>query len=187
MSAKAFAVGLVLAAIGCDNGPRRITAADIVPITPGTATGSVFAGDYIITGGLVEGCNCRLGSCATIHVLIGTALSVSQTDGTLEIATATSPGVCTGAADSDGKFRCNGEIVQPGDVEYTVASGRIQSANGQPSFLTETEETTATVQDAGIDCDIRGTATAHYSGPVAAALATGGRSARAIGSSPFGL
>lgn len=186
MRAKAFAVAAVLAAIGCDNGPRRITAADIVPIAPGSAVGSLFAGDYVITGGLVEGCNCRLGSCATVHVLIGTTITVAQTDGTLQLATSTSTGVCTGAVDSDGKFHCNGELVQPGDVEYTVASGRIQSANGQPTYLTETQELTATVQEAAIDCDIRGTATGQYAGP-AAAFAASGLPARAIGFSPFSL
>ncbi|HEY7374967.1 MAG TPA: hypothetical protein VIF57_22585 [Polyangia bacterium] len=187
MRATAFVLGAVLVAIGCDNGPRRITAADIVPIAPGTATGSLFAGEYVITSGLVEGCNCRLGNCATIRVLIGTTITVAQTDGTLQLATATSTGVCTGAVDGDGTFHCNGALVQPGDVEYTVASGRIQSANGQPTYLTETQELTATVQDAAIDCDIRGTATAQYSGPAAAAFAASGLSARAIGFSPFGL
>jgi hypothetical protein len=185
MRAMAFAVGAVLAAIGCDSSPRHITAADIVPIGPGSGTGSLFSGDYIITGGVLQGCSCRVGNCATVHVLIGAAITVSQTDGTLQLEISGSPGVCTGAVDSDGQYRCNGQVVDLGDVEYTLTTGRIQTANGQPTFLTQTSEATATIQAGAIDCDIKGTVTAQYSGPTAA-FAAGDLSARATGFSLFG-
>jgi hypothetical protein len=159
----------VVAAIGCgDTPPRRITAGDITPIPPGTAIGSVFAGNYTITAGRVQACYCRVGSCDSVRVTIGSTVTVVQTDGTLQIGTPTSPNACMGGIDADGNFHCNGAIDQPGDMEYGIASGQIQTANGQPTLINEMEELTATVQAILIDCDFRFTAIAEFAGPIAA-------------------
>src|SRR5262245_50050156 len=186
MRAKAFGIALILAGGGCDSDPppRRVTEADITPIPSGTATGSLFSGDYVITGGAIEACLCRFGSCGTLHIGVGGAITVVHTDGAFQLGSPNAlVAVCVGGVDSDGSFRCNGSLVQPDLVEYTVATGRIQAPNGQPTALTSTLETTHA--DPAYDCDLRATATAQYFGPPAAWEATG--PAAAFGFSLLGL
>jgi hypothetical protein len=158
-----------LAGSGCGSGARRITAADITQVPPGTATGALFSGDYVVTGGAIEGCTCRLGSCSTLHVNVGSITTAVETDGVLQFSSPTGGLGCTGGVDSDGSFRCNASKVQPGDVEYVVANGQFHVANGQPTSMTMIQEVTAAV--ANYDCDVRASMVAQYSGPAASPAA----------------
>lgn len=189
--AEALGALSMLVAIGCGGGdgsggppPRTITAADVTPIPPGTAIGALFAGDYVVTGGSVEACYCRIGSCGTVRVLVGTTLTLVETDGALQITTGSSSNPCAGGIDDDGSFTCNGQVVEAGDIQYAVASGKVLTANGQPVSLHDTEEVTAAIT--GFDCDFRGTLTAQYSGPPTTFAASKPPVAGAIGFSLLG-
>jgi len=162
----------LLALLGCDSGsgsdappPRRITASDVTTVPPGTAVGSYFAGDYSITSGQVEACSCRVGNCATIHVVVGTVLTVTQTDGMIQIGDPSSTEVCAGGVDSDGSFHCTGEVMQTDALTFVVASGQFEFANSAVSALHQTEEISATLPT--IDCDIRVYMSAQFIGPAA--------------------
>ena len=178
----------LLALVGCgDTSARRITADDITPIAPGTAVGSLFSGDYVITSGEIEGCNCRVSSCATVHVLVGNVLTVAQTDGTLQISQSTASLILSGGVDSDGSFRVNASVVQPGDVEFAVADGQFVFDSASVTSFRINQEVTAAVMGE-LDCDIKGWASAQYAGPPTAFAGTDrDAAARRPGSFAFGV
>jgi len=187
---RAWGLGALslLALVGCeDASARRITADDITTIGPGTAVGSLFSGDYVITSGAIEGCNCRVSSCATIHVLVGNVLTVAQTDGTLQISQLTSSLVLSGGVESDGSFRVNASVVQPGDVEFALADGQFVFDSTSVTSFRMNQEVTASVVGQ-LDCDIKGWASAQYAGPPTASAGTDrGAGARVPGSLAFGV
>ena len=119
---------LAFAVSGCGSDPRHVTADDIVSLPPGTAVGSLYAGDYISTSGRVEDCKCRLGSCSTFRFLPGVVVSFAQTDGTIMMSSATFPAPLTGAVDSDGSFRINAAIMGVGDLQYMLMDGQFLDA-----------------------------------------------------------
>jgi len=168
MRARILGAFSILTAIGCSSGnggppPRTITPADITPIPPGTALGSLFSGDYVLTGGSIEGCSCRIGNCGLVHVGVGNVLTIVETDGALQMTVSSNTITCAGGINSDGSYLCNSQLVQPGNVQYVVDHGQIYVANGQPVSLTDTDE--ASVVLPTLDCDFRATMTAQYAGP----------------------
>ena len=165
---------LALAAAGCDDSgapARKVTAADIVPLPPGTAVGSLYAGDYVTIRGRIAACNCRSGGCGTLRFLPGVVISVAQTDGTLAMTNVTSPVTYTGAVDGDGRFRLNGSIVEVGHVEFLLMDGQFVVSNGTPTAMTFTQE--GSIVNTPYDCDVRLTASAQYLGPSAIVLEQG--------------
>ena len=164
---------LAFAASGCDTGDpaRKVTAADIVPLPPGTAVGSLYAGNYVTTTGRIEACRCRSGGCATLKFLPGVGMSFAQTDGTLLMSNATSPVTYTGGVDSDGSFRLNGAAVLTGVMEYLLMDGQFAVANGAPTGMTFMQE--ASLVNPPYDCDLRLSGRTQFLGPSAAALEQG--------------
>jgi hypothetical protein len=172
----------LFALIGCGSDappPRTLTGSDITPIPPGTAIGSYFSGDYEITSGHVEACRCRVGNCATVHVLIGNVLRVTQTDGMIQISNPTATEVCSGGVDSDGSFRCNGEVMQSYAVEFAVATGQFVFSSGAASSFHQTEEVTLMLP--AVDCDIRGFMATQFIGGLPTALVEKSSAANANG------
>jgi hypothetical protein len=166
---------LAFAASGCGTGDpaRRVTAADIVPLPPGTAVGSLYAGDYVSTTGRIEACRCRSGGCATLRFLPGVAMSFAQTDGTLVMTSATSPVAFTGAVDGDGSFRINGSIADASVTEYLLMDGQFVVSNGALTGMTFTQE--VSVMNYPYDCDLRLSGRTRFLGPSAVALGPGNR------------
>ena len=165
---------VALAALGCGaDPPRTITADDVAPIPPGTAIGTLFSGEYVVTSQQVDDCRCRRGSCATLVVHIGDILTVVQTDGALQISYASTQDTVSGGIDADGTFRCAGSQNGVDAVSNGLVHGQFHAANAVPtraSYVTELTLTTPLV-----DCDLRGSSTAQFTAPTAALAAAGGR------------
>lgn len=172
MSVVAAAVVVAVAMAGCGDGPRTLTAADVMPIPPGTALGSTYSGDYVTVQGHIDACHCRSGLCSTLFVRIGEPITVTQTDGTLDFMTSASSALpAHGAIDADGAFRVNAMIEQPGNVQYDVASGRFHLANGVPSSFDLTQE--LTVVNGPYNCDLRASSNARFVGATGALVSSG--------------
>lgn len=75
-----MAVGGIVS-VGCgDDRLRTLSQSDVVGIPAGDATGSLFAGQYMLTRAWKGPCRCRAGSCATLNLGLGSA-TLMQTDG----------------------------------------------------------------------------------------------------------
>jgi hypothetical protein len=138
---------------------RTLTASDITAIPPGTATGTLYSGDYVITAAAIEACQCRVGSCTGIHLTTGGVNSVTETDGAIRIGSSNG-GVCSGGVNCDGRFSCDGG--QAGNVGYFLESGQFLAANGAPTSMEV--ELLNTFSNTQYDCDLRARFTAQYSG-----------------------
>ena len=161
--ALVMAVGGIVS-VGCgDDGLRTLSQSDVVGIPPGDATGSLFAGQYMLTRAWKGPCRCRVGSCATLNLGLGTA-TVIQTDGTLQMRNNDAGAVtCDGGINSDGSFVC-GQVESDGVVlSYSLTTGQIRLANGQPASMSGIAETTAVLP--GFDCDLQVGFEATYLGP----------------------
>ena len=91
----------------------------------------------------------------------------------IQISSAAATEACSGGIDSDGSFRCNGEVMQTDALEFAVATGQFVFSSGAASSFHETEEVTATLPT--VDCDIRGFLSAQFIG--AAFVGTNGAAA----------
>jgi hypothetical protein len=156
----------LLAGCGGPDGPppRTLTTLDAQGMTmPGNATGSLFAGTYVVTASTLDACRCRSGSCANFHAKTGGVTVAMETDGTLTLNS-----VCKGGVNSDGTFWCGESDTMPGGtIDVAISTGTFTTSNGQPSGFQALEEITVVTSLAGQpqDCDLRGNATARFVGP----------------------
>lgn len=155
------------AVAGCDGSSvRTLTREDVTVPPAGTATGTTFSGQYLVTKNQITGCRCRVGSCLALHANVGASFPVMQTDGSIEFDTGATP--ATGSIDADGTFHLGFVLEEPNNVQYAVLNGHIATAGGTPTGLTLSQE--ATGNTGTLDCDITTHGEARYQGPLTAAL-----------------
>jgi hypothetical protein len=152
---------VAVAGLGCGgSGLRTLTAGDVGPIAPGTAVGALYSGSYTVTSGTVLGCRCRVGSCGTIHVIVGDTLGVVESDGALQISFASTGDACSGGIDADGTFSCGGTSPNATGTSYGLFDGQFHSSGTVPTFVGYTAEATLTTPT--LDCDLRANETAQF-------------------------
>lgn len=158
-----MAVGGIVS-VGCgDDRLRTLSQSDVVGIPAGDATGSLFAGQYMLTRAWKGPCRCRAGSCATLNLGLGSA-TLMQTDGALQLLN-NNPGAvsCDGGIDSDGSFVC-GQVQESGGASsFSLTTGQVALANGQPASMSGISESTTALP--GFDCDLQVGFEATYLGP----------------------
>jgi len=165
----AFALVLVVGALvsaGCGiDSLRTLSESDVVGISAGDATGSLFAGHYMLTGTWKGACRCRVGSCATITIDAGPgSLRVMQTDGGLQYRNDAANAVaCDGGINSDGSFACGQVQSAVGGSFYALTTGRFALANGQSPTMSGLTESTTVLP--ALDCDLQVGFEATYLGP----------------------
>jgi hypothetical protein len=156
--------GIVL--VGCGDGElRTLSPSDVVGIPPGNATGSLFAGHYMLTRVWKGPCRCRVGTCGTITIDAGPGtVTVMQTDGTMQYRNdAANAAPCDGGIDSDGSFVCGQSQIAAAGSSYSLTTGQFALANGQPASFSGLSESTLVLP--GLDCDLQIGAEAAYLGP----------------------
>jgi hypothetical protein len=144
-----------LVSSGCGDGAlRTLSEADVTGIPPGNASGALFSGRYALTRAWKEACRCRSGSCAEVTIDPDAGiLTLVQDDGMFTSSTDTQPGVtCDGAINSDGSFIC-GQVAGSPPVSYSLTTGEIALANGQPTTMKGSSETTTFLP--GFECDLQ--------------------------------
>ena len=160
----AIAVG-GLASFGCgDDGLRTLSAEDVSGIPPGNATGTLFSGRYTLTRAWKVACRCRVGSCATLTIdpALGTT-TVMQSDGALTMSSDNQAVPCTGGIDNDGRFVCGQSDGSPPIATFSITTGAIALANGQPASMRGLSETTTVLP--GFECDVQIGFDATFVGP----------------------
>jgi hypothetical protein len=166
MSRAAWLVLVVgCVASGCDDGLRTLSRSDVTGIPPGDAIGSPFSGRYALLRGRRTACDCRAGSCSgiTINDSLGT-VTVVQNDGAFTSSNELFPTViCSGGIDADGQFVCGQISDSPPVLTLSLTTGQIALANGQPTTMTGSSDTTAVLP--GFDCDIQVEFEAAFVGP----------------------
>jgi len=184
-----LALGAVVLGAACDGSPpRTLSYGDVTGIPAGTATGSLYSGDYVVAHNMKDACRCRRGSCNTLTALVGATVHAQQTDGALDLLPDATTGMplVQGGVSSDGTFQCG---AAPGTVQYGLFTGRFLLSGGQPSAMNFDLE--ATISNTTYDCDLRATASARYAGPLttplAAPLTAEGAAANAAAAAGLGL
>ncbi len=161
----AVVLGLVA---GCDDDLRTLTRDDVSDVPAGDAVGMQFSGQYLLTSNTIEGCDCRRGSCATLHGVVGATLMVTQTDGALQMTDPLSLVLAHGGVDADGDFTLGFLIEELDNVQYALLQGRFASSGGTPTSMSGLQE--ATTHQSVYDCDVRLQFVAAYQGPPPAAF-----------------
>ena len=156
------AVVLVLLA-GCDDGLRTLTREDVSDVPAGDAVGMQFSGQYLITTSTIEACNCRRGSCATLHTVPGATLTVTQTDGALQMTDPLSSVLAHGGVDADGHYTLGFLREELDNVQYAFLQGLFPSSGGTPTSMSAVQE--STTHQSVYDCDLRSQFVAVYQGP----------------------
>jgi len=162
------AIGLLAASCGGE-APRKLTAVDVTGIPDGNATGAAFSGIYVIAAGQVEACMCSRPSdfCSTVHINVGRAFTVTQTDGRMTAVFSTLPDVTyAGAVNANGSYRLGVALDKPGDLEYLSMYGRIRvDGTGRPTGMDTTQE--AFVDSTVFACDeVKGSFSSDYQVPL---------------------
>ena len=148
---------------GADLRPRTLTREDVAALPPGSASGSVFAGTYLVREAQIEACACRAGTCQPFHALSGASSVVTQNDGALA---STGSGLCTGGIDEDGRYWCGEAEQSATSTIFGREEGTFELIDGMPTWKKFTVETTAVMTLSGVvhDCDVRASGTAQYMG-----------------------
>ena len=161
---SAAALGLLAASCGGE-AARKLTATDVTGIPPGSGTGTSFSGQYVITGGTVEHCDCSRPSdyCSTVRINVGHTFVVTQNGGSMTAVFAMVPDlVYTGAVNADGTYRLGVAIDQPGTVEYAAMYGRIRvGTGGTPTGADTTQEFFSDTTDFACD-SVKGSFASDY-------------------------
>jgi hypothetical protein len=162
----AATLGLLAASCGGD-GSRRLTATDVTGLPPGDASGTSFAGHYLITAGKIEDCACSRPDnyCSTARVNVGRTIAVTQNGGSMTAVFDMVPDLLyAGGVNADGTYRLGAAIDKPGTLEYLAMQGHIRSsAGGAPTGMDTTQELFAETTD--FACEIvKGSFSSDYLG-----------------------
>ena len=169
--AGALLVAVVFA--GCGGSTRTLTATDVSNIPPGSAVGTDLSGTYLVVGGSIDDCDCRVGSCSQFHVQIGVTYTVVEQDGALSITDSgdTTGTPLLGGVDADDHFSAGGVAQIPSyvgsGVIYAFESGKFNVSGGAPTGVSFSIDETVktTIGGTSADCDIHASSSAQYEGP----------------------
>ncbi|HVU50474.1 MAG TPA: hypothetical protein VHL80_07290 [Polyangia bacterium] len=176
-----LAVGV--AGCGGDVPTRTLTHADVTGVPAGSATGTTFSGQFLVTSNQLEGCHCRSGSCAGLHGSVGETLQAVERDGSFEFDQGGV--IAQGGIDADGTYHVGSSLEQPGNIQYALIDGHVATAAGAPTGLTFTQY--ATGQNGGLDCDIVSSGQARFVGPPGAATAFSEATTASLGARGLGV
>jgi len=123
-------VGVLLVALGCgssDDSHQTLSPSDVTNLPAGSAVGTTFSGVYVLDTSTIASCDCRVGSCSMVHGSRGNRLTLTQTDGALNVVLrSNSPDqIYNGGIDRNGQFLVGSTVLMDTYRSYSLLSGTV--------------------------------------------------------------